>query len=58
MLVLSRKPNEGVEIDGGIRVVVLSISGDRVKLGFEAPRSTRIRRDELREEKNEDVEQR
>ena len=47
MLVLSRKKNQGVTIDNGVRVSVVAINGRYVKLGFEAPRGLRIVRDEL-----------
>lgn len=47
MLVLSRKANESVKIGEQITVVVLSIRGDRVRLGFEAPQTVPIARTEL-----------
>jgi carbon storage regulator len=47
MLVLSRKPGQEIRIDEQISVVVLGISGDRVKLGFRAPREVSVRRGEL-----------
>ena len=47
MLVLSRKPGQEIRIDEQISVVVLGISGDRVKLGFQAPREVSVRRGEL-----------
>jgi len=47
MLVLSRKVNESVIIDGGIRVMVVGIRGNQVRLGFEAPSGVRIFREEL-----------
>lgn len=49
MLVLSRKTGERVIIAGNIRVVVLSMQGDRVKLGFEAPAHVPIHREEVLE---------
>lgn len=53
MLVLSRKENEVVVIDGGtIEVVVIEIRGDRVRLGFKAPRETSIHRKEVWQEIN------
>jgi carbon storage regulator len=48
MLVLSRKPGESVYIGNNIEVKVVSISKDRVKLGFEAPRDISLIRGELR----------
>lgn len=44
MLVLSRKANEAITIGDDIRVSVLSIDSDRVKLGIEAPRDVRVYR--------------
>jgi carbon storage regulator len=47
MLVLSRKPNESIIIDGGIRITVISVKGDRVRLGIEAPDSVPVDRAEV-----------
>ena len=49
MLVLSRKTGEKVVIGDGIEVTVLQIRGDRVKLGFSAPKEVTIHRQELRQ---------
>lgn len=47
MLVLRRSPQEQILIDGNIRITVLAIEGQRVKLGIEAPKETLIVRAEL-----------
>jgi len=47
MLVLNRKVGEAIVIDGGIRLVVLSVDKRGVRLGFEAPAATGILREEL-----------
>ena len=47
MLVLSRKPGEEVVIGDNIRLTVVAIHGNRVQLGFTAPSSVAIRREEL-----------
>jgi carbon storage regulator len=47
MLVLTRKINEEIIIDGDIRVTVLSVQGDKVRLGIAAPPSVRIDRQEV-----------
>jgi carbon storage regulator CsrA len=47
MLVLSRKQGEAIQIDSNIRVVVVSITKGRVRLGIEAPDHMRILRSEL-----------
>jgi carbon storage regulator len=38
---------EGIAIGSGIRVVVLGIRGNQVRLGIEAPPQTEIYRDEI-----------
>ena len=50
MLVLSRKTGEQVLVGEDIEVVVLEIDGDRVKLGFTAPRYVPICRAEIHRE--------
>lgn len=47
MLVLSRKTDEAIVVGDTIKVTVLGIEGDKVKLGIEAPISMRILREEL-----------
>ncbi len=47
MLVLSRRQGESVLIDGGIKVVIVSIKGNVIRLGIQAPEETRIVREEL-----------
>ena len=47
MLVLSRHQNESIIIDGCIKVTVLEIRGDRIRLGIEAPREVPVLREEL-----------
>ena len=49
MLVLTRKVNQSICLGEDIKVTVLSVEGDRVSLGVEAPRAVRIFRSELLE---------
>jgi carbon storage regulator len=49
MLVLSRRTNESIVIDGNITITVLGTKGNNVRLGIEAPKEIPIRRKELRE---------
>ncbi|MGE5193640.1 MAG: carbon storage regulator [Deltaproteobacteria bacterium] len=46
MLVLTRKTNESIYIDGGIEVMVVQVRGNRVRLGFRAPSDISIQRKE------------
>jgi carbon storage regulator len=47
MLVLSRKKNESIVIDNDIKIVVVEIRGDKVRLGVEAPREVPVHRREV-----------
>jgi len=47
MLVLSRKLNEKIMIDGGIVVTVLKIDRNQIRLGIEAPAHVRVLREEI-----------
>lgn len=47
MLVLSRKKNEGIEIEGGIIVRIVDIRGDKVRIGIDAPEQVQVHREEV-----------
>lgn len=47
MLVLSRKAGEAIVLAGNIKIQVLGIENDRVKLGVEAPPDVLVLRSEL-----------
>ena len=47
MLVLTRKRNESIMIGDDIEVSVLSVTGDKVRLGFVAPREIPVFRKEV-----------
>lgn len=49
MLVLTRRPGEEIVIDGNIRLTVVSVKGDRIRIGIEAPPSVTIDRQEIHE---------
>jgi carbon storage regulator len=50
MLVLSRKAGEGIALNQDISIEILSIEGDRVRIGIQAPKEMRIYRKELLEQ--------
>ena len=47
MLVLSRKLNEAIVVNDTVRVTIVAVHGDRVRLGIEAPRSVSVDRAEV-----------
>jgi len=49
MLVLSRKLNETIIIGDDIRVTILGIDGDKIKVGVDAPKEVKVFREELLE---------
>jgi carbon storage regulator len=50
MLILSRKLNESIVIDGRITVKVLRLDGEVIKLGIAAPAEVPVHRQEVYEE--------
>ena len=49
MLVLTRNLNETIVIDGLIRVTVLGIKGNKVRIGVSAPEDIPVDREEIAE---------
>lgn len=49
MLVLTRKPGQNIMIGDGIEVQVLSVAGERVRIGITAPQDVGIFRNEVYE---------
>ena len=47
MLVLTRRAGESIVIGDEVRVVVLDVRGDTVRLGIDAPRSIQVHRAEV-----------
>jgi carbon storage regulator len=47
MLVLSRRESERIRLGESIVVTVVRVSGDKVRLGIEAPRDLLVLREEL-----------
>ena len=47
MLILVRKVQQSIWIEGDIHIKVLSVERDRVKLGITAPEKVKVMREEL-----------
>ena len=47
MLVLSRKECEKIQLGNDITLTVVKVSGDKVRLGIEAPSNVKVLRNEL-----------
>lgn len=47
MLILTRKPDETLVIDGDIRVRVMSVNGNQVRIGIDAPKDVAVDREEV-----------
>lgn len=52
MLVLTRKVGSRIIIDDQITIQVVQIKGRQVRLGIEAPRSTKVHREEVHQSIN------
>lgn len=53
MLVLSRRVGEEIVIDGAIRVTIIAVNGDRVRLGIAAPPAVAVARKEIHDRRAE-----
>jgi carbon storage regulator len=51
VLILTRKIDQSIVIDGKIKIMVLGVEHDRVKIGIEAPANVAVLREELYTEK-------
>lgn len=47
MLILTRRPEEVIRIGDEITITLLSIRGNQVRLGIDAPRSVAVHRQEI-----------
>ena len=50
MLVLTRKVGESIKIGDDIYIRVVQVKGKQVRIGVEAPRETKVQREELGDE--------
>ena len=53
MLVLTRRVGEEIVIDGNIRVTVVAVKGDKIRLGISAPPSVIVDRKEVHDRREE-----
>ena len=53
MLVLTRRPGEEIVVDGKIRITIVSVKGDRIRLGIDAPPSVAVDRKEVHERRRQ-----
>lgn len=53
MLILSRRPGEVLNIGDNVRVEVLGIKGNQVRLGIHAPKEIVVDREEISERKKQ-----
>lgn len=49
MLILTRRPEEALIIDGNITVTVLGIKGNQISIGIDAPKDVAVHREEVAE---------
>ena len=50
MLILSRRKDEKIVIDGGIVITIVDVRGSIVRIGIEAPKEIKVLRGELKNE--------
>lgn len=49
MLILTRRPSEVIMVGDAVRITVLSVIGNQVRIGITAPRSVPVHREEIYE---------
>ena len=47
MLVLTRKVGESIQIDDNVKVTVIEVKGKNIRLGIDAPKTTKVYREEV-----------
>ncbi|WP_409290520.1 carbon storage regulator CsrA [Peribacillus sp. SCS-37] len=47
MLILTRKKGESIQIGPDIEIKILSVSGDQIKIGIDAPKNVDVFRKEI-----------
>jgi carbon storage regulator len=52
MLVLTRKVEESILIGDDVEIMVLGVSGDKVRIGINAPREIEVFRKEVKEDRD------
>lgn len=54
MLILTRSPNEAICIGSDVKVRVLDVRGNQVRIGISAPKEVSVDREEIRHRKDAD----
>lgn len=54
MLILTRRPDETVVIGQNIRVRVMGVNGNQVRIGIDAPKNIEVDREEIHEKKQQE----
>ncbi|MCB5934580.1 carbon storage regulator CsrA [Caldibacillus thermoamylovorans] len=57
MLILARKKGEAIQIGNEIEITIISIQGDQVKIGIDAPKTVEVYRKEIYEQIQEENKQ-
>lgn len=54
MLILTRRPGESVLIGTDVKLIVLKVQGNQVRIGIAAPEGVSVDREEVRERKRKE----
>ena len=57
MLILTRRTNESIIINDDIKITVLGIKGNQVRIGIDAPKDVSVHREEIYRKINGDAEE-
>jgi carbon storage regulator len=53
MLILTRRQGESIIVGDNVRITVISVKGNQVRIGVEAPRSVSVQRQEIASKKDQ-----
>lgn len=47
MLILTRRPSETIRIGENVKVTVIAVNGNQIRLGIDAPKDIAVHREEI-----------
>lgn len=47
MLILTRRPGEAIVVNGNIKITVVGVKGNQVRIGIDAPKEVTVNREEI-----------
>ncbi|WP_274968608.1 carbon storage regulator CsrA [Succinimonas amylolytica] len=55
MLILTRRQGESIIVGDNVRITVISVKGNQVRIGVEAPKTVSVQREEIAARKDQEA---